>query len=156
MARIKFSSDYKEFLALLIAHEVRHLVVGGYAVGIHGHVRATGDLDVFVDAAKDNAAKLVQALNAFGFDGPQITLETFTNPSLVFSMGVEPLMLQLMTTISGLSFDECYAAREQSLVDGVLVNHLNRQHLLQNKAASGRPQDLADIAALVRKGEKQR
>ena len=65
-------------------------------------------------------------------------------------------MVQLMTTFSGLSFDECYAAREQSLVDGVLVNHLNRQHLLQNKAASGRPQDLADIAALVRKGEKQR
>jgi len=151
MAQIALSNDFKEFLRLLTAHEVRYLIVGGYAVAIHGHVRATGDLDIYVDPAADNARQLVAALREFGFDGPQINEVTFSNPSLVFSAGVEPVKLELMTTISGLGFAECYARRETTMLDGVPIQHLNRADLLANKRAAGRLQDLADIEALARK-----
>ena len=151
MAQIALSNDFKEFLRLLTAHEVRYLIVGGYAVAIHGHVRATGDLDIYVDPAADNARQLVAALREFGFEGPQINEVTFSNPSLVFSAGVEPVKLELMTTISGLGFAECYARRETTMLDGVPIQHLNRADLLANKRAAGRLQDLADIEALARK-----
>jgi hypothetical protein len=140
--------DFKEFLKSLNSYEVEYLLVGGYAVAVYGYVRATNDLDVWVGISPQNAGRIESALRAFGFNTAELKAELFLAPNTVVRMGVPPLRLEVITSISGVDFDRCYAEREVVPLDETAVPVISLVRLRQNKAASGRPKDLADLAAL--------
>lgn len=145
---IRLPEDFKEFLKLLGSHGVRYLLVGGYAVGIHGYPRPTGDLDIWVALEPDNADRIVAALREFGFDTPQLNTGLFLLHDSLVRMGNPPFRIEIMTTISGVSFDECYEKRVDAVVDGVRVSLIDLANLKENKRASGRHKDLADLDQL--------
>ncbi len=125
-------------------------MVGGYAVGYHGFVRATGDLDVFVGISVGNSERLVRAFRDFGFDVPELTEATFREKGRIVRIGVPPLRLEVMNEISGVAFEKCFAQRVEEVIDGVRINFIDREMLLANKRAAGRPKDVADVDALTR------
>ena len=148
MATIRLPQEFKEFLKLLNLHSVEYLLVGGYAVGYHGYPRATGDMDLWVAIRQNNAEKLVTVLNEFGFNAAQLSTDLFLTEDQVVRIGVPPLRIELLTTISGVRFDHCYSARIIDTIDDVEVHIINREHLKQNKQASGRYKDLDDLQHL--------
>jgi hypothetical protein len=115
MATFHLPPDFKEFLRLLNSNQVEYLLVGGYAVGYHGYPRATSDMDIWVAANKQNGAKLVSVLKEFGFDLPELSSELFQDPNKVIRMGLPPIRIELITSIDGVSFDECYLSRKASI-----------------------------------------
>jgi predicted nucleotidyltransferase len=140
--------DFKEFLKLLKEHDVRYLLIGGYAVGYHGYARATEDMDIWVAIHPDNAQNIVAAMKAFGLDDPNLTPELLLQKPKIIRMGFPPLRLEITTSISGVGFDECYASRITDTLDGVEVNIIDLPHLKANKKAAGRHKDLADLENL--------
>jgi len=135
-------------LKLLKEHDVRYLLIGGYAVGYHGYPRATEDLDIWVAIHPDNAQRLVSVLKIFGFDDPALTPELFLQKPKIIRMGFPPMRLEITTSISGVEFDECFQARIVDKLDGVEVSLIDLAHLKQNKKASGRTKDIADLESL--------
>jgi hypothetical protein len=148
----KLDSNFADFLKLLNSHAVEYLVIGGYAVGYHGFVRATGDLDVFVGISDRNAEGLVAVFREFGFAAPELKKELFLEKGKIVRVGLPPLRIEVLTGISGVSFAEAYEKRIAEHIDGVRVAFIDLANLLKNKAASGRMKDLADIEALTKKG----
>ena len=148
MATTQIPPDFKEFLQLLNAKEVEYLLIGGYAIGYHGYPRATVDMDVWVAINPVNAEKVAAALVEFGFDVPELSPELFLKEDQIIRMGVPPFRLEILTTISGVQFAECYAERVVDSIDGVEINIINLEHLKINKKASGRYKDLNDLANL--------
>ena len=145
---MQLSSDYKEFLRLLNEYEVEYLLIGGYAVGYHGYPRYTGDIDFWIAISPTNAERMVQVMKAFGFDSPELTAEFFQNEKLILRMGVEPYRLEVTNKIDGVDFADCYGRRIVTELDGVQVNLISLDDLKQNKKASGRNKDLADLENL--------
>lgn len=145
---LQLSPDFKEFLKLLNEHEVRYLLIGGYAVSYHGYPRATEDLDIWVAVHPDNARKLVGVLKHFGFEDPALTPELFLQKPKIIRMGFPPMRLEITTSISGVEFDECYRTRIVDTIDGVKVSLIDLEHLKKNKKASGRAKDIADLENL--------
>ena len=142
-------SDFKEFLRLLNEKNVKYLIVGGYAVGYHGYPRSTGDMDVWVESTEENAVRLVQALKAFGFDVPKLDPDLFVDPDRVVRMGHPPLRIEILTSVTGVSFGECYSSRvEEGLEDGTPIHFIGLKKLRENKRASGRHKDLDDLENL--------
>lgn len=139
------TDDFREFLRLLNAHRVDYLLVGGYAVGLHGYPRATVDMDVWVRPTGTNAERIVDALQAFGFDGPEVTAALFVNPRALIRFGVPPFRIEIMTTIDGVEYDACRARAAEFDVDGLPVPVIALADLKANKLASGRNKDLADL-----------
>ena len=123
-------------------------MIGGYAVGYHGYPRATGDMDIWVAVNPENAAKTVVALKEFGFDVPELSAELFLRQNQIVRIGVPPMRIELTTTISGVNFEECYAARVVAELDGVKVNLIHLRHLKINKKAACRHKDLNDLENL--------
>jgi predicted nucleotidyltransferase len=148
MAMIRFQPDFKEFLQLLNSYQVEYLLIGGYAVGYYGYPRATGDIDIWVGINHKNAAQIVQVLREFGFDLPELSTDLFLEENKVIRMGVPPMRIELLTTISGVTFDECYNKRVTDIIDGVEVNLISLPDLKANKKASGRHKDLSDLENL--------
>jgi len=145
---MKLQKDLREFIELLNAREARYLVVGAFAVAYHGHPRYTGDIDLFVDASVENGQRLLSAIKDFGFSDTGLTLSDLTQPDQVIQLGVSPNRIDLMTFLSGVSFENAWASRDQGEIDGVPVSFISREMLKLNKAASGRLQDLADLEHL--------
>ena len=139
------SQDFREFIELLIKNKAEYLVVGGYAVGIHGHPRYTGDLDIWLNATPLNAERILQSVNEFGFSSFRLTQEDFTKPSNVIQLGYPPLRIDLLTEIDGVSFEECFRNRKEVSIDNLTVNFIGYEDLLKNKKESGRPRDIDDI-----------
>lgn len=148
MATIRLPPDFREFLRSLNAHHVEYLLIGGYAVNYHGYPRATADMDIWVAVHPDNADKVVTTLKEFGFDLPDLSPELFLRPWQIVRLGVPPVRIEVSTTISGVDFAECYAARVTDTLDGIPTNIISLGHLKLNKRASGRHQDLADLEHL--------
>jgi len=148
MASIDLPPDFREFLKLLNEHQVEYLLIGGYAVAYHGYPRATADMDIWIAVYPQNAAKVVAALTAFGFDIPELSAELFLKEGQIIRMGVPPVRIEIATSISGVQFDECYASRVVDELDGVAVNLIDLVHLKINKKAAGRHKDLADLENL--------
>lgn len=140
--------DFKEFLKLLKEHDVRYLLIGGYAVGYHGYARATEDMDIWVAIHPENAQKLVSALKSFGLDDPNLTPELFLQKPKIIRMGLPPMRLEITTSVSGAEFDECYRSRIVDEFDGIEVNVIDLENLKKNKRASGRSKDIADVEKL--------
>lgn len=143
------NQDFKELLQLFNANDVRYLVVGGYAVSFHGYPRYTKDIDIWIDMRNDNAARLVKALDDFGFGSLGLKPEDFLIPDRIVQLGYPPNRVDLLTTVPGVEFAECYAARVQVKIDDELsANFIDLDNLKKNKKASGRTQDLADLENL--------
>lgn len=142
---IRLPQDFKELLQLLNSKKIEYLVIGGYAVAFHGHPRATGDLDIWIAISKENAHKTVAALKEFGFDTPDLKDEIFLEKDKNIRMGNEPLRIEILTSIDGVEFSECYKNKNTVTIDDVKINFISVQDLKKNKKASGRLQDLADI-----------
>ena len=148
MAMIHLPPDFKEFLKLLNAHQVEYLLIGGYAVGYHGYPRATVDMDIWIAMHSDNADRIVTVLKEFGFDPPELSPDIFLKEWQIIRLGVPPVRIEIVTTISGVNFNECYAERVTDVLDGMEVNLISLKHIKANKKASGRHQDLADLENL--------
>jgi predicted nucleotidyltransferase len=148
MATIRFPRDFREFLQLLNLRGVEYLVVGGYAVGFHGFPRATADLDIWIGISRRNAEKTAGVLREFGFDLPEVKAETFMREDNIARMGVPPVRIEVMTSITGVSFEHCFAERQAVEIEGVKVNFISLKHLKENKRLAGRHQDLADLERL--------
>lgn len=148
MATPTLSRDFKEFLRLFDANKVEYLVVGGYAVGYYGYVRATADLDVWIARSPENAKRIVTALKQFGMNVPGLSEELFLPEANIVRMGVPPFRIEVITSISGVRFEECHTSRVEGVIDGVPVPLINLEDLKINKKASGRAKDIADLEHL--------
>lgn len=142
------SQDFREFIKSLNDNGVHYLVVGGYAVAVHGHPRYTKDMDVWVEINPENAPKIVKALTQFGFGSLELTEKDFLDPDRVVQLGYPPNRIDILTTISGVRFEDCYKSRVEVEMEGVKVNFIDLKNLKKNKQASGRHQDLADLENL--------
>ncbi len=140
-----FSQDFKEFVELLIKNKAEYLIVGGFAVAIHGHPRYTGDLDIWINRTQQNAEIVVAVVNEFGFTSFQLRTEDFIKPGNVIQLGYPPFRIDLLTEIDGVKFDECFVNRKLVTIDGMTVNFISYNDLVKNKKASGRPRDMDDI-----------
>ncbi len=145
---IQLPPDFKDFLKLLNANNVKYLLIGGYAVGYHGYPRATIDLDIWVAVDSGNAKKIIAVLNEFGFDDPDITEGLFLNKDQIVRMGHPPLRIEIMTGISGVEFEECYSEKVVNEIEGIEINLINLKHLKENKKAANRHKDLDDLEHL--------
>lgn len=139
--------DYKEFIRLLNAHGVRYMVVGGYAVAYHGHIRQTGDIDVWVEISEENAARLVQVMRAFGF-GNMYREADFLQPGHFIQLGVAPVRIDILNEVDGVMFADCFSAVEATIWDGVPINFIGLADLRKNKSSTGRRKDAADLRNL--------
>jgi hypothetical protein len=145
---MELAPDYDEFFGSLTAHEVEFLVVGAYALAFHGAPRFTGDIDVFVRPTAGNAARLLAALESFGFPTGALRAEDITNPDRVLQMGVEPVQIHVMSAISGVEWDDAWRSREVGQCGSRDLPFIGRRAFIQNKRATGRLKDLADVEAL--------
>lgn len=143
-----FSQDFREFIELLIKNKAEYLIVGGYAVGIHGHPRYTGDLDIWLNPTQQNAELILKSVNEFGFSSFKLTIEDFTKSGNVIQLGYPPLRIDLLTEIDGVTFNDCFENRKEVTIDNLKVNFIGYQDLLKNKKESGRPRDIDDIENL--------
>jgi hypothetical protein len=146
----KLPPDFKEFLQLLEREKIDYLLVGGYAVGLYGYARATVDIDIWVKRDIATAKKLFLMLEEFGFPTKDVTPEEFTAPDTVFQMGVPPVRLDLLTSISGVEFDFAFTKRQRMKLDGLEINVISLNDLRTNKKTVGRFKDLNDIEKLER------
>jgi len=145
---VSLQKDLREFIELLSSRGVECIVVGGHAVAFHGHPRFTGDIDFLIRPTIDNARLVMEALQAFGFSHLSLTAEDLTQRDVVVQLGRPPNRIDLMTSISGVGFDEAWSGKERGELDGLPVFLLGREALLKNKEAAGRDKDLADLSRL--------
>lgn len=143
---MELPQDFRELLNLLNQRGVEYLLIGGYAVGAHGFVRNTGDMDIFYRVGAENTQALAAALADFGFEVESTLLD---RPNVMFRMGTKPMMVELLSEISGVQFEDAYLRREQLLLAGGLsVPLISLADLRTNKAASGRTKDRLDLEEL--------
>ncbi len=140
--------DYRDILSVFSEENVEYLLVGAYAMAVHGYVRATGDIDLWVRAEPANALRVMRALARFGAPLSQVTQEDFSTPGIVFQIGLEPRRIDILTMIDGVDFEEAWSERMEVEIETLRVSVISRSHLKQNKKASGRPKDLADLVWL--------
>jgi len=145
--------DFKDFLNLLNDHQVEYLLVGGYAVSIHGYPRYTGDIDIWIEVSRGNARRMVAVMKEFGFDVNTLSEEMFLDPNRMARLGREPVKIEVLNSISGVEFGEAYARGVDVEVDGVRIPVISLADLRANKLASGRLKDLADLENLPEEGE---
>jgi hypothetical protein len=145
---MELSRDFSEFIASCVAHEVRFMIVGGYAVAAHGHPRFTKDLDVWVWVDEQNANRLVAALEDFGFGSVGLTADDFLEEGMVVQLGYPPKRIDIITQVDGVEFAPCWDRHIEIAIGGQRAPFISVEDLLTNKKASGRPQDLADAAAI--------
>lgn len=145
-------NDFREFLRLLKVRHVDFVILGGYAVAFHGYVRNTQDLDILFRADDRGVRGVMAALQDFGFPAGTVTPEEIARPGNIIRMGIPPVRIELLNSVSGVTFDEVWAGRVAADYGDVPVAYIGRTELIRNKNASGRPKDLADVDALSRRG----
>jgi len=149
---VELAPDFSAFFALLDAHRAKYLVVGAYALALHGAPRFTGDIDVLIRPTRDNARAILEAIAAFGFPVGALTADRLCEPEALIEMGVPPLQIHVMSEISGVTWEAAWAGRVEHHGAGRLIPFIGRQELLANKRAAGRAKDVADIEALGERG----
>lgn len=145
------TKDFKEFIELLNELKVRYLLVGGHAVIYYGYVRYTGDLDIWISNSKVNAKKMVKVIDHFGFSSVGLTEKDFASKDAIIQLGYEPDRIDIMTSVEGLTFDDCYKRRVKVSIESLPINLLSKEDLKKNKKAVGRLQDLTDLQKLILK-----
>ncbi len=147
------AEDLHDLLKAFIDHDVRFLIVGGYALAVHGHPRATGDLDVWIECNKANAARAYEALRAFGAPLQELRVEDLKTPGTVYQIGLPPVRIDILTRITGVEFEPAWSDRVDTEIDDLRVPVIGRQALLVNKRALGRTRDRADVEMLEADGD---
>ncbi|MEP6495689.1 MAG: hypothetical protein ABJF01_23600 [bacterium] len=142
------NQDFKDIISAFNAARVEYLLVGGYAVAAHGLPRATGDIDLWIRPTPENAQRAWQALADFGAPMERVSLVDLCRPDTVLQFGVVPGRIDIVTSIEAVEFDDAWAAHLTVRLGDVVLPVIGRDHLLRNKRAVGRPQDLADVARL--------
>jgi len=140
--------DFKEFIGSLNDNQVRYLVVGGYAVALHGYPRYTNDLDIWIEMSSENARKMVKALEQFGFASLGLKEHNFQVEDQIIQLGYAPNRIDILNSLPGVEFNECFDARLEVDIDEVRVNFIDLENLRKNKRVSGRLQDQADLEKL--------
>ncbi len=144
-SKMKLQKDLREFIELLNAHDVKYVIVGGYAVAFHGYPRFTGDVDIFIEASDANSRRMEKAVRRFGFSDTDLSAADFANPDTVVQLGLPPNRIDVVTTIDAVEFDEAWHNKMDARLDGIPVSFISKDLLIRNKTASARAQDLADI-----------
>ena len=139
---------FKEFIELLEKNQVKYLIVGGYAVSVHGYPRYTGDLDIFIAIEPKNSCGILKTFRDFGFTDLDISESDFLQADTIVEIGREPLKIQVMNEISGVSFDEAESTKIFIPVDGINVPFISLEMLIKNKLASNRGKDRVDAEIL--------
>jgi len=145
---MQLPDDFKEFLKLLNANGVEYLLVGGFAVGFYGHPRATNNIDIWIATNQINADRMVGVLQEFGIGTHDLNAGLFLRDSTILRMGVPPVRIEVLTSISGVTFNECFRERVIGKLDGVDVTLISLNMLKKNKLAAGRFKDLNDLEHL--------
>ena len=146
MAKKQLPEDFKEFIQYLNLNKVKYLLVGGWAIGIYGHPRATKDIDFLISNDQEDLEKLQKALNDFGT--PPINLEKFKEKGYVIRMGSSPIQIDLINEADGINLDNCYERKKIIEIDDIQINVISIEDLIKNKRASGRAADIADAEKL--------
>ena len=142
------NQDFREFVQSLNDKQVRYLVVGGYAVALHGYPRYTKDIDIWIELAPANASRIVRALEQFGFGSLGLEAKDFLEADTIIQLGYPPRRIDLITTLSGVDFNQCFATKVVVEMGGIPINFIDLENLKKNKRATGRAQDIADIENL--------
>jgi len=135
-------------LSAFSGEKVEYLLVGAYAMAVHGLPRATGDIDLWVRRSEENARRVMQALAIFGAPMSQIAVEDFIKADMVFQIGVVPRRVDILTSVSGVEFEEAWPERVEVELEGITVPVISRRHLIQNKRSAGREKDEVDASWL--------
>ena len=143
-----FSKDFKEFIQLLIKNRVEYLVVGGYAVGFHGYPRYTGDIDIWINPVKENVTKMALVLEEFGFLPQHFNIEDFRKQENIIRIGLPPNRIDLVVSIDGVNFAECYPNRVVEELGEMKINFISFNDLIKNKKACNRTKDQIDLENL--------
>jgi len=147
---LEVKQDYKELLELLNEKRVEYLIVGAYALAFHGHPRFTGDIDIFINSTEENAKKIIEVLDAFGFASLGLKDSDFTEKDNIIQLGFAPVRIDFLTTIDGVTWKEAEEGAEEGHYGNVPVKYLGKDEFIKNKKASGRLKDLADIEEVVK------
>jgi hypothetical protein len=142
------NQDFREFIQLLNDNQVKYLIIGGYAVAVHGHPRYTKYLDIWVEMTSENADRMMTALNQFGFGSLGLSPQDFQTPDQIIQLGYPPNRIDIITTPDGIDFETCYNSKLEIVIDDISINFIDLENLRKNKKASGRLQDLADLENL--------
>ncbi|MFQ6092117.1 MAG: hypothetical protein ACE5OR_05460 [bacterium] len=145
---MEVQQDFRDLLALFNAQEVDYIVVGAHALAFHGAPRYTGDMDILVRPDSENAQRILRALGEFGFGSLDLKVEDFTVPDKVVQLGVAPVRVDIVTAITGVSWEEASVGRVPGPYGDIEVYYIGKQQFIQNKRAVGRKKDLADLEAL--------
>ena len=140
--------DFKELLELFNGHKIDYMIVGAYALAYHGAPRFTGDIDILIKPSTENAQRILCALAEFGFGALNLTIEDFQNPDSVVQLGVPPVRIDIMTSITGVPWEKADKGKVKGLYGDIPVHFLGRKEYIANKRAMGRKKDLADLESL--------
>ncbi|MBI3377537.1 MAG: hypothetical protein HY035_03925 [Nitrospirae bacterium] len=140
--------DFRDLLALFNTHKVDYIIVGAHALAYYGAPRYTGDIDIFVRSDPENAKNILSALEKFGFGSLGLTVEDFTIHGRVVQLGVAPVRIDIVTSLTGISWEEAFASRVTGTYGGIAVHYIGREQFIQNKRAIGRKKDIADLEAI--------
>ena len=140
--------DFRDLLASFNAHKVDYIIVGAYALAFYGAPRYTGDIDIYVKPDPENAQRIMAALNEFGFGSVGLSAADFEGPDKVIQLGVPPVRVDMVTSITGVSWNDAFSGRVEGKYGDVPVHYIGREHFILNKRALGRKKDLADLEAL--------
>ncbi len=145
---MEVQSDFRDLLGLFNVYKVDYIIVGGYALAFHGAPRFTGDLDILVKPAPENAQRILKALEDFGFESVGLTTEDFQSPDKVVQLGYPPVRVDIITSLTGVSWEEAFSGRMNGKYGDISVHYIGREQFVTNKRATGRKRDLADLEAL--------
>ena len=145
---MEIQKDFKELLELFNAHKVEYIIVGGYAVAFYGAPRFTGDIDILVGPDGDNAKRILAALDEFGFASLDLSETDFTSPDNVIQLGVPPIRIDIMTSLTAVTWEKAKAGKVSGDYCNTTVHFISREDLIANKKALGRKKDQADLEAL--------
>ena len=148
MKKLNLETDFIDFVNLCNKYEVMYLVIGGYAVSIHGYPRSTKDLDICIKISEENAVKMVQVINDFGFASLKLTKEDFLKRDFITQLGHEPVRIDILNDLSGVPFEQAWENKKVMVFEGATINFIGYADLLKVKEKAGRPQDIADISKL--------
>ena len=145
------NEDYRDMLQILLENKVKFLVVGAYSMAVYGYPRATGDIDIWVEASKDNSEKVYHSLVEFGALVSDLTPDTFSEEDVIFQIGVAPRRIDVITSINGVDFVDAFPNRKEVLIDSLNIPFISKEDLIKNKESTGREKDLLDVKILRKK-----
>jgi hypothetical protein len=145
---MEVQQDFRDLLALFNAHKVNYIIVGAHALAYHGAPRYTGDMDILVCSDSENAQRILHALDEFGFGSLELTVEDFASPDKVVQLGIAPVRVDIISSITGVSWEDAFAGRVAGTYGGLKVYYLGKKEFILNKRAIGRKKDLSDLEAM--------